>query len=76
LEQADGISLYSPTLNADRHLVAAASPSGIRFWDLQTLDEVATIPGAFSSIAFSRDGRTLLVRSDVFQIWHVSSSEE
>lgn len=73
--------LYSPSFNVDRTLLAAATPNGIRFWDLASLAEVASIDtDRVVYVSFHRDGKTLIsvhgedLNGDL-RLWSIPSVE-
>ncbi|QPC81692.1 WD40 repeat domain-containing protein [Phototrophicus methaneseepsis] len=82
-DDANAMSLYSPALNLDRSLLAVAEPTGIRLWDLRTLQEIEYISvDNVVSVIFSQDGRSLLSvhgysgANGEVHLWRVNPIEE
>ena len=63
--------IYSVAISPDRQIIASGGERGSRLWNLQTGKLFRNLGEESGSVAFSRDGRTLIVGGRTIQIWRV-----
>ncbi len=75
-------SLYSLTVNPDRTLLAVATQTGIRFWNLNTMRELKRVDTDRTIyVSFSNDGKSLISvhgtdLNGEIRVWRVPSSKK
>ncbi|NER36120.1 MAG: hypothetical protein F6J93_19395 [Oscillatoria sp. SIO1A7] len=66
-----GWRVDSVAISPDGQIIASGGDRGSRLWNLQTGNLFRNLDEQSGSVAFSRDGRTLIVGGRTIQIWRV-----
>ena len=73
----EGVSaIKNPSLSQDRTRLAAVSAEGLKVWNLETRENIATLSEAATFVSFSPDGTLLAyTASDALKVWNLETKE-